>query len=245
MNSYDSPTGTQKYLAYLSSPEGEIQKNILQQAIMSHITPGTRHILDVGCATGWLAHVLQKKQYEVTAIDSSPELLKVGQSQYPDLTLLLANVEAPLPFPPQGFELVILNMVLMDLQNMTRAFQNISQVLSPLGSILCTIPNPYYAYPVGVWKRGIKKLLPRSLPRLKLIPKTYNQKKNTSHSWRNGLTSTFYTLPEYIESAKKSGLYLAGLWDISSEKKSLKFNLHYQLESFPILLLVEFKKLPQ
>ena len=52
-----------------------------------------------------------------------------------------------------------------------------------------------------------------------------------------------YTLSEQIDNALASGLNLIKIEELISETDDGKFNLNYQLNNFPLLLLLEFKKI--
>ncbi len=70
-------------------------------------------VLDVGCGFGDLGAYLQQKNRQVayTGIDISPELLAEGKRQYPDLTLIEADLLDFNP-KPQSFDFVLLSGVL-------------------------------------------------------------------------------------------------------------------------------------
>jgi SAM-dependent methyltransferase len=244
MQSYLSKDGFKAYQNYLSSPQGQVQQSILWQAISQHLPQNPLSILDAGTGNGWLTNLLKTHlpNTKLEACDSSSFLIEEAQKSNPEINFQIADLQQSLPYTTNEFDVIIANMVLHDIPNLPIALQNLSKVLAPNGVLLTAIPNPYYAFPVGVWKRGISKLW-NALPKFKLIPENYFKFANKKIAWNTNLQSHFYPMPNYFKSAQTAGLYIDSMSDIYSKTSSKNFNLHYQLHQFPILVLVTFKKL--
>jgi len=75
-------------------------------------------ILDVGCGTGALCSVLNKKSLEVTGIDPAGKMLKVAkrQTENNSITFIQANVLEKLPFEDKSFDISIASYVAHGLQ---------------------------------------------------------------------------------------------------------------------------------
>jgi hypothetical protein len=56
-------------------------------------------------------------------------------------------------------------------------------------------------------------------------------------------TSHYYTLSEHIGAVTRNGFVLTELNELRSQTDSQKYNMRYRLYRFPLLLLLEFKKL--
>ena len=64
-NAYQDPKSAQNYIAFLDSPNGKIQREILQDAILSALPAASDiTLLDAGCGTGWLANKLISDNYK-------------------------------------------------------------------------------------------------------------------------------------------------------------------------------------
>ncbi len=237
---YQDPEVAQDYTAFSDSENGLIQQEIIADALQPHL-PESGLVLDVACGNGWLAALLADK-YQVRACDFSAELIKEAKLRYPDVRFEVGDATQTLPYDSDMFDVSIFNMAAHDVSDLQKAFAEISRVTKNDSKILVTIANPYYSFPVGVWKRGIGKLF-GSMPWLKL--RSYFDIKNKSSRefvWNEKFQSYFYTLPEYIEAARLANLELLGLEDLESKQDSSKFDLHFQLHNFPIILLLVFKK---
>ncbi len=75
----------------------EIIATILDNASVTE----SKRVLDVACGTGVLfPDYMGRKVKSLTAIDISPEMVKIAQAKYPQVTVLCGDVQdAPLPGP--------------------------------------------------------------------------------------------------------------------------------------------------
>lgn len=230
-------------------------------------------ILDAGCGDGWLAGIMsgpppniggvrggidQEKatppnlpysrggiNAEVHACDAGEPLIKLAKEKFPEVQFSVCDLNQPLPYQKESFDVVTASMVIHDVEDELAALKNMAEVLKPGGKLLASIVNPYYGYPIGEWKRGIMGRLLNKKPSLRLA-RFYNQmmhQNRPNFEWRKNLGSHFTPLSTHITNASQAGLVLTGLKDIQSETDSPTYNLTYQLHRFPIILLLEFTKL--
>lgn len=251
-NAYQDPNTALKYLDFLNSLNGQIQQEILLKAVLARL-PKTEDpkVLDAACGPGWLAAALKKYYPQAKACDSSEFLIQFARIHHPEIDFKEADVNLPLPYQKNFFNAVILNMVAPDLDDLALAFKNLAALLKPNGHLLVTAPNPPYTYPVAEWKRsGFDVLLGRK-PKLKIVRplKQYlNIQREFNPLSKEGtikITSNFYLLEGYLQAAQRAGLALSFKQEIKSDRDSKKFDLNYQLYRYPLLLLLEFKKIPQ
>jgi len=238
--SYQNGDTAKKYIEFTASENGRLQQKVLWEAIEPHLAGDT--VLDAACGGGWLAGKAAVLGLQVKACDFSNGLVEYAQQQFPSIPFSVADVSA-LPYKNSEFDIVIFNMAAHDVADVQKSFSEISRVTKPMGTVIVTVANPYYSFPVGVWKRGILGFLLRKKP--KLLLRAYNSFKkipNRAFVWNENFTSYFYTLPEYIEAAGKAHLSLTHLRDITADKDAEHFSLQYQLYQFPLMLLLVFKK---
>ena len=81
-----------------------------------------RTVLDVGCGTGALCSVLNKKGLAVTGIDPADKMLKIAKRQPENkiITFIQANVLEQLPFEDKSFDISIASYVAHGLQKNER-----------------------------------------------------------------------------------------------------------------------------
>ncbi len=242
--SYIFAQGAHSYLEFINSEDGKIFQQVQGDAITSALDGSNLKILDAGCGPGWLAKKLLEMGHHLDACDASPVLIDYAKKHFPEINFQIADLTKNLPYENNSFDVIVFSMAALDLSDQQTAFANLFRVLKPGGKLIATIVNPYYGFPVGVWKRGLWGFIFRKFASLKLRP--YNffaQKKDRSFAWSGGkLVSYFYTLPEQINAFLAAGFELKNLQDVSLSQDSKNYNLKYRLYRFPIYLLLKFKK---
>jgi ubiquinone/menaquinone biosynthesis C-methylase UbiE len=252
-HSYNTEKSSRAYKTFLASRDGKIFRSTLSRAFMKNISkiPTPLKLLDAGCGDGWLAGKLAdelltpKTKNEIHACDAGAPLIADAKQQYPKIQFSICDLNKPLPYEVEYFDIVTASMVIHDVEDELATLHNVSAILKPGGKLLASIVNPYYGYPVGEWKRGVIGRLLGRMPKLKLA-KSYNeltQQNRPNFEWRPHLGSHFTPLSAHVSNAAKAGLALTGLTDLSSAADSNSYNLTYQLHRFPIILLLEFTKL--
>lgn len=218
---------------------------LMETGMTKHIT-----LLDAGCGDGWLVgNVTSKQNNNITisgyGCDAGAPLIAHAQKQYPAVAFTVCDLNQPLPYQPEQFDVICASMVLHDVTDEAATLKNLAVVLKPGGRILASIVNPYYGYPIGEWKRGLVGRLLGRKPTLKLA-RAYNQlsrDERPSFEWRPHLGSHFTPLSHHIASATAAGLVLTDLTDLASNEDSSAYTLTYQLHRFPIILLLELTKI--
>jgi ubiquinone/menaquinone biosynthesis C-methylase UbiE len=242
MNRYQNPKTAQKYLDYLESPDGQTQREILSAAIFEQLQNSrSLRVLDAACGTGWLTVELAKRFDQVQGFDSSEFLLRQAKQKNPELNLAKADILSELPYPDNYFDIVILNMVTTDVDDLDTLYANLARILKPEGRLITTTPNPSYAFPVGVWKRGFLGWIFRRKPTLKVRPWS-KFKSGGGLSWHDTFSHYFYPLSTHIQKAKLGGFALAQFSELQSKTDSSEFNLRYQLYRYPLFTLLTFVK---
>jgi len=100
-----------------------------------------KRVLDVGCATGYIAKELKNQGCEVVGLDISPEAVQAA-GQICDQAFV-ADVQSGLPdeIKKSSFDYITLSDVLEHLTNPQQALQNLSPYLKPAGQLLISTPN--------------------------------------------------------------------------------------------------------
>lgn len=243
-NPYQHTDSALKYIDFLNSKNGEIQKQVLTKAI-SEVIPENPDIkiLDAGAGPGWLTNELKKNFQFVEACDDSEIFVKFAAANFPKINFKLADLQSPLPYEPECFDLVILNMVAPDLSDLLLTFQNIAKILKPQGELILTVPNPEFTYPKAEWKRGILDFLFGLKPKLKIKKSLVASGLISREFGQNSkIQSYYYNMPDYLNNAKTAGFALLFTEQIKPIKPSSDFDLNYQLSKYPLLLLLKFKK---
>ncbi len=242
---YANNESAQGYLDFLESDDGKTFQKALSEAVFKRLNGFSGLvILDAGCGPGWLTNILASQGHNVQGCDISPQLIKKAKSAYPNLDFEICDLTKNLPYQNKQFNCVILSLSALDLNNQRAAYLEINRVMRQDGRLIIITINPYYGFPVGVWKRGFIGRLEMKKPALKLMPYFgFVRAIDRSFKWYdNKLTSYFYTLPEQINLLLDLGFKLNHLADLRSENDDKKYSLKYRLFRFPIFILMEFVK---
>jgi 2-polyprenyl-3-methyl-5-hydroxy-6-metoxy-1,4-benzoquinol methylase len=96
--------------------------------------------LDVGCGYGYVLEILKEYGYDVFGIDISKHAIKKAKKINDDATLLVHDVQRPLPFKVK-FDLITCFEVLEHLKNPQLAVRNFYESLKTGGLLLVSTPN--------------------------------------------------------------------------------------------------------
>lgn len=237
LNIYQNKKNATDYIAFLNSPDGQFQQDILFRKIHERIEfAKPKNILDAACGNGWLTSRLSGMS-SVIGCDSSQELLASARKQYPAQTFNEVDLTKALPYANGQFDYVVINMGAQDVESLTKMYENISPALAPQGKLLLTIPNPFYAFPVAVWKRGLVGKILGKKPELVM-----NTQAHANHANKKPIAAFPRPLEQYINEAVKYNFTLTHFAELKSETDSTEFNLQYQLFRYPLILMMEFEK---
>jgi trans-aconitate methyltransferase len=109
-------------------------------AEVARLLAGRRRIVDAGCGTGRHAAALAQAGFEVTGIDSSPELLAVARERAPGAELVVADLRTWEPERP--FDGALCRGVLNDFvedDDRQRALAGLARMLRPGGLLVADV----------------------------------------------------------------------------------------------------------
>jgi SAM-dependent methyltransferase len=102
-----------------------------------------RSILDAGCGAGPLSAALRDRGAQITAFDSSREMVALAQGRLgTDARVLLADLAAPLPFSTGEFDDVVASLVLHYLEDWSGPLAELHRVLKPGGRLILSVNHP-------------------------------------------------------------------------------------------------------
>ena len=122
-------------------PEELLGDNISLKKIL-HLVGKGKKVVDFGCATGYLANLLQKRDCVVTGVEINPEAAKVAEKYCQKV--IVANldfVSVQEILPNQKFDVVVFGDILEHLRNPWKVLEDTKQILSENGYVIASIPN--------------------------------------------------------------------------------------------------------
>ncbi len=241
--SYDNNEGAQNYLDFLESEDGQFFRKVLFESFQSRLGQDkNQKILDAACGPGWLSAKLSKEFPNIEGLDASGPFLQHAQIKYSQLKFTGGDLNSTLPYSDNEFDTIIMSMAAHDVEDQVKTFTELRRILKPGGKFMLTFVNPYYAFPVGVWKRGIWGRLLFKKPKLKLRPYHWFAKKDRGFTFNKTLECYFYKLSEHLNHLREAGFNFEHMKDLESLQDCKNYNLQYRLHRFPIILYVEFSK---
>lgn len=141
MNVFQNPEIAGNYDAYYQTDLGrktdQIEKNLIAELIAD--LP-RKHLLELGCGTGHWTAFFETQGFDVTATDTSPNMLKQAENKKLKAKFLLADAQS-LPFPDQAFELAATVTMLEFVTDREKAFREIYRILQPGGWLIIGVLN--------------------------------------------------------------------------------------------------------
>lgn len=114
-------------------------------------------LLDVASGPGYVAAAAAERGARVTAVDFSPEMVKLARSQNPGVEFQMGDAEK-LSFPDGGFDAVVMNFGMLHLAQPDRALAEALRVLRPAGRYAFTVwARPEDALGFGIVLDAIRK----------------------------------------------------------------------------------------
>ena len=101
--------------------------------------PG-RRVLDLGCRDGALTQAYAGGN-EIVGVDADREAL--AEAQKLGIETRWADLDAPLPFEDESFDVVVAGELLEHLRDPKRVVADARRVLRPGGSFVASVPNAY------------------------------------------------------------------------------------------------------
>ncbi|MBQ6934193.1 MAG: class I SAM-dependent methyltransferase [Clostridia bacterium] len=110
-----------------------------------------KNILDLGCGYGWHAkYAADKGAVSVTAIDGSEKMINMAKirNSHEKIAYSVQNIE-DFAFENEKYDVVISNLVLHYIDDLTSVYKNVLKTLTKGGTFLFNIEHPTFTAGVG------------------------------------------------------------------------------------------------
>ncbi|MEC1260305.1 class I SAM-dependent methyltransferase [Bacillus swezeyi] len=207
----------------LHTEQGDIHKKVLlNPALLSLMgTVKNKNVLDAGCGEGYLSRMLAKSEAHVTAVDYSPRMIEIAKERTPnDLPIHYreGNCENLHFLEDNSFDLIVSNMVIQDLADYEKAFQDMYRLLADGGCFIFSILHPCFVTPDSGWeKTNDGKKLHWNVDQY-FYEDAYEQRLGDQEK----MLFFHRTLTSYINTIIKTGFHLEGIIEPKPSKEMLK-----------------------
>lgn len=205
---------------------------------------GRGKVLDLGCGEGYLSRLLSSDLFKFTSVDASEQLLKVAQLKQTPGEIIHADICGVVNLADHDFEIVVMNMVLMDVANIKLAYQNAYRFLKPGGILIVTILHPVLGSPSGyLFKTWGDKIFRREpFIRIDKYGREFSSEKIIASLSQ---PTKIYHRPvaTYLQRAMDVGFSLINIDEpMMSEQDLNHYGQPQFLAKYPVVLLLVFSK---
>lgn len=186
-------------------------------------------VLDLGCGYGCYTDYFAQIGADAVGVDGSEKMIAMARKRYPGLRFTVADIEKPLPFEDEHFDIVFSNQVLMDIENIDFVFSECKRVLKEGGILYYSIVHPcFYDCEWIKDENGYNYA--------KVIKRYLGSYSLTNEHW--GETAHFHRpLSFYLNAAAKYGFMLKEVCEPASYDGTIKNS------DLPLFFFAEYKKL--
>ena len=122
----------------------------LDQTVTRTVLAGRRYhsILEIGCGTGKNTYLLAQISDRVHAIDFSEGMLAQARAKEfgPNVTFAAADLTQPWPCADQSVDLIVCNLVLEHIAELSVVFTEAARTLAPAGQMFVCELHPFKQY---------------------------------------------------------------------------------------------------
>ena len=107
----------------------------------THVTAGTM-LLDVGCGGGFALLLAARRGATVSGLDASAPLLDIARERVPGASLIVGDLEDPLPYPEGAFDVITAFNSVQYAADPLSVVKNMSHVTRPGGLVSFLVLGP-------------------------------------------------------------------------------------------------------
>ena len=191
-------------------------------------------VLDAGCGNGYWSRRLAKTAKQVIGIDFTPELIEHAKKRGvpSNVEFLIGNLEHT-TFLDESFDAILLNMVVLDLEDLSSVIREISRVTKDGGEVIISTTHPCFENP----------------PHTQSVRDAQGQKigRTISHYFQTGLVEDqpnhyqhwHHTLSEYVNILAENFLFTEKM----VEPNGAEILQNGEADHFPYFLIMKLRKM--
>jgi len=129
-------------MAHKYEAEVNLENKNSSHTLIVELVGYDKHVLDVGCSTGYLAEVLLKRGCRVTGIEIDPKAARRAE-EYCERVMVgdVESLDLGEELDEGSFDVIIFGDVLEHLKDPLQALRRLESFLGPRGYVVASIPN--------------------------------------------------------------------------------------------------------
>ncbi|MCK9368699.1 class I SAM-dependent methyltransferase [Candidatus Dojkabacteria bacterium] len=220
---FEDKTGLFAYEDYINTP-----------SLLSLFLDKAEYVLDLGCGDGRFTKILTSKYPSVTALDISPQIIKIAKKKAPKALFIQHDLDEPFPEFNKKFDLITAQLVLMYVNDLDNVALQCHKALKTGGSLIISVTHPLRWYLQSITEGNIDPLLQSYFSEIR-ITETIGGNKNTSYTFINR------TLQTYVNTFTMNGFLLESLSEpIVSFPFLIKYPSYKENSKTPLRLNMKF-----
>ncbi len=185
-------------------------RTYLIEGAMTELFPDIsgKSVLDAGCGNGYFTEWLSKRGTDATGFDGSKELVELARKTYPALKFETHDLLQPIPVGGSVYDIVLANMLLMHLANVSVFIGEAYRLLKPGGQFVFSVLHPAFNHPTSKLYKSLWDKITFAKP--SSIAFDYFSGETGRYESHMGSKLTHYhrTIEEYSKELEKAGLVI-------------------------------------
>jgi 2-polyprenyl-3-methyl-5-hydroxy-6-metoxy-1,4-benzoquinol methylase len=178
--------------------EGSYRTLLIEDALNNTgINYSGLNVLDAGSGNGYFSDWLVKKGATVVGLEGSQGMVNIAKQKYPSIVFETHDLLQPTDKPENSYDLILANMLLMHLSNISTFLNDAKKLLKPKGSLIFSILHPCFNYPTAKLHKTIWEKITLKKPNLKVFDYYLDKTGRYESHFQTELTHYHRTLEEY------------------------------------------------
>ncbi len=189
---------------------GALAGDLVLPALFSLLEPLPGQVIcDLACGQGRLARILAQGGAQVIGIDLSRELIAIAQrdedAEPLGITYHVDNAEQLRSIADSSCDMVVCNLALMDIANLSATCQVVYRILRPQGYFVCSLTHPCFESPHAQWQTASDGSIRREI--VGYFPEVF-WRSHYAAGVRGQVGAYHRTLATYLNTLIESGLQI-------------------------------------
>lgn len=230
------------------------QKVLVEPATLKFLNIQPRDkVLEIACGNGQMSRVMTQLGAQVTAIDSSPEIIKCALERSKGLNIVykvldVLDIQSTKVFTTNDWDGVLCNMALMDIPEIAPVFQLSHKALKSGGIFVFSVTHPCFDKAVGPHVTEIHEgdgtLVQKNFIKAHRYLTPVIQKTRAIPALPTPHFHYHRSLQDYFRGAFEAGFVISGIDEAAFPKETslIEHKGWHNLSDIPIVLTVKLEK---